>query len=111
VYVKGPAYQAITVQARVAAERYAAFDAVERDVVAAINGQLAPLARSFGEDFYPTSLYNAILDVAGVAAVPMLSVLVDGRPHPLAEAVIVPPDGLVYGAPDHEIVVEAKTDR
>ncbi len=125
VYVKGPAYQAIKVEARVAAQPYAAFDAVARDVVVALNVHLDPLNREasnsngqptgergwkFGQELYPTSLYSVILDVDGVAAVPSLAIIVNGRPHDnLTQPVIVPPDGLVYGS-DHEITVVPLTD-
>jgi predicted phage baseplate assembly protein len=125
VYVKGPAYQAIKVEARVAAQPYAAFDAVALDVVAALNGFLDPLGREasnsngqptgergwrFGQELYPTSLYSVILGVDGVAAVPSLALIVNGRPHDnLTQPVIVPLDGLVYGA-DHEITVVPLTD-
>jgi predicted phage baseplate assembly protein len=125
VYVKGPEYQAIKVEARVAAQPYAAFDAVARDVVKALNAYLDPLGRGvsnsnglatgekgwkFGQELYPTSLYSVILGVDGVAAVPSLALIVNGRPHDNpTKPVIVPADGLVYGA-DHEITVVPSED-
>jgi predicted phage baseplate assembly protein len=109
VFVKGPAYQAVTVHARVAAEPFAAFDAVEQAVVAALDRELDPVGRDFGEDLYPTSLYSVVLGVENVAAVPSLSIVVDGRPHSLTDPVVVPPDGLLYGT-GHEIVVEPRKD-
>jgi len=109
VFVKGPAYQAVKVEARIAAEPYAAFDAVKRDVIAALDSALEPLTRGFGEELYPTSLYSVILRVKGVAAVPALALVVDGRPHELTKAIVLPRDGLVYGA-RHEIVVEPRID-
>jgi predicted phage baseplate assembly protein len=45
LYVKGPEYQSIKVEARVAAQPNAAFDDVNRRVIAAINEYLDPLGR------------------------------------------------------------------
>jgi predicted phage baseplate assembly protein len=136
VYVKGPEYYAIKVEARVAAQPYAAPDTVTRDVVEALNAFLDPLGRGldkaatqdkqadgkgskgtqqgeqgwrFGQELFPTSLYSVILNVADVAAVRSLALTVNGRPHELTKPVILPADGLVYGA-DHEIDVVPLTD-
>jgi predicted phage baseplate assembly protein len=110
LYVKRPAYQSISVHARVAMEPYAASDAVERAVVVAIDGALHPLARDFGEDLFPTSLYSVLLGVEGVSAVPSLTVFVGRAEHELSQPVVVPADGLLYGA-DHEITVEPRRDQ
>ena len=111
LYVKGPEYQKITVEARVAALPYASFDSVQQNVVAALNEYLHPKRWNFGEDLHPTNLFSVIRGVAGVAAVPRIFVLVNGQPHEnLSEAVVMPRDGLVYGA-GHEITVEPVTDR
>jgi len=50
VYVKGPVYRSIAVQATIAAQPYAAFDGVERDVINALNDYLDPLGRRSGND-------------------------------------------------------------
>jgi len=129
IYVKGPEYQAVKVEAQVAAQPYAAFDTVALDVAAAINEYLDPLGRKqsdddskpaskcpdaqggakpgwdFGREFFPTNLFNVILDVKDVVSVSYLAVTVDGRPHERDKAVKVGPDGLVYGVAEHEIVV------
>lgn len=130
VYVKEPDYQAIKVEARVAAQPYAAFDAVAQDVIAAINAYLDPLGRQssngagatskkaertggwqFGLELYPTNLYSVILGVDDVAAVHNLAITVNGCPHDdNTEPVVVPRDGLVYGVDDHEIVVVPQKD-
>jgi predicted phage baseplate assembly protein len=134
VYVKEPKYKAIKVEAKVCAQPYAAFDAVTRDVIAAVNAYLDPLGRrldsdstetskdtttntaghtqgwDFARDLFPTSLYSVILAVKGVDSVPHLAIRVDGRPHKIEEPVVVPDDGLVYGAPDHEIAVVPARD-
>ena len=51
--------------------------------------------RDFGEDFYPTSLYRAILDVGNVVAVPNLSVSVDGIQYQLTDVVTLAPNELL----------------
>jgi predicted phage baseplate assembly protein len=136
LYVKGPEYQEVRVEARVEASPYAAFDAVARDVARALNEYLDPLGRKeedeeaetpgagaagspaagsptgwdFGRDLFPTNLFNVILDVEDVMAVPHLAVFIDGRPHELDRRVTVERDGLLYGASDHEITVVPATD-
>jgi predicted phage baseplate assembly protein len=102
LFVKGPVYQAITVTARVAAQPYAAFDAVERAILKALDAYLSPLGdpgSDFGQPFYPTSLFRVLLEATSDAvAVLALTVTVCGQPHPdLTLLVNVPPDGLVYG--------------
>lgn len=111
VYVREPDYLAVGVEVRLAVRPDAAFDAVAREVAAALDGYLDPRRWAFGEDLYPTGLYDVILDVPGVVAVESLALAVDGRPHePLTRSVRVPPGGLVYGV-DHRIVVEPAEDR
>jgi predicted phage baseplate assembly protein len=110
LFVKGPVYQSISVSARVAMEPYAASDAVERGVIDAIDGFLDPLGWEFGSDLFPTSLYSVLLGVEGVSAVPTLAVYVGRAEQELSRPVVVPPDGLLYGA-GHEIAVEPRRDR
>jgi hypothetical protein len=50
VYVKGPEYQEVRIEARVEARPYAAFDAVARDVARAVNEYLDPLGRKEEEE-------------------------------------------------------------
>ena len=111
LFVKGPVYRAVTVQARVAAEPYAAFDAVAQDAKKAIDAFLDPRAWDFGRDLYPTSLFSVIMGVAHVSAVRTLQVLVDRRPWEMSQPLVLPPDGLVYGSADHDIVVEPFRDQ
>jgi predicted phage baseplate assembly protein len=110
LFVKGPVYQAISVEARVAMEPYAASDAVERAVIEAIDGFLDPVAWEFGADLFPTSLYSVLLGVEGVSAVPTLTIYVGRAEQELSQPVVVPPDGLLYGA-EHDITVEPRRDR
>jgi predicted phage baseplate assembly protein len=134
LYVKGPEYQSIKVEARVAAQPYAAFDDVERKVIAAINEYLDPLGRKLskqnaagadssqstatggaqrergwkiGDNLFPTNLIGVIQRVQDVVFVRSFSLIVNGKLHDrLNEVVDVPPDGLLYGVSDHEITVE-----
>jgi predicted phage baseplate assembly protein len=132
VHVKPPKYRPVTVHARVAAQPYAAFDAVRLKVVKALNDYLAPLPPrpgtgadgpspdlgtpapagwAFGQELYPTSLFSVILGVRDVAAVRTLDVIIDGRPwDSLTDPVPLGPDELVYGTSDHQITVEPLMD-
>lgn len=116
LYVKGPTYVRIKVETKVQARPYASLDAVAQNVKDALNEYLSPLGDrtadpdatgwDFGVGLYPTNLYGVILKVEDVAAVDSLELDVDGTPHTgLSDPVALPPDGLVYGADDHEIVV------
>jgi predicted phage baseplate assembly protein len=109
VYVDGPVYRQVQVTARIEIVPSASPDQVSLDIVAALNEFLSPLPvarsdgssstpRDFGEDFYPTSLYRAILDVANVVAVPNLSVSVDGIAYQLTDAVTLAPNELLASA-------------
>lgn len=105
VYVKGPVYQAVKVIATIAAKPYAAFDEVALTVAEQLNQRLDPMSWPFGRELYPTSLYDVILGIEGVSAVPSLSLEIDGVPHDDFRAPVkVTPDGLLYGL-DHEITV------
>jgi predicted phage baseplate assembly protein len=107
LYVKGPEYLEISIQAVVEAEAYAAFDSVKREIMQRLNESqyLDPHKQDFGKDFYATNLYNVMLDVDDVRAVRTLAVTVNGSPIPqerMSIALKVPPDGLVFGN-DHNI--------
>jgi predicted phage baseplate assembly protein len=110
LFVKGPEYRSISVQARVAMEPYAAAGAVEQAVIGAIDSFLDPLGWEFGADLYPTSLYSEMLRAEGVSAVLNLTVFVGRAEQELSQPVVLPPDGLLYGG-EHEIVVEPRRDR
>ena len=111
VYVDGPVYRQVQVTARIEIVPSASPDQVSQGIAAALNGFLSPLPvalpdgssstpRDFGEDFYPTSLYRAILDVANVVAVPNLSVSVDGIAYQLTDVVTLAPNELLASAGD-----------
>lgn len=137
LFVKGPEYKRIKVEARVEANPYAAFDSVALNVSNAINTYLDPLGRTFtdgattptagdaatpaaptsqggwpfGLDLFPTNLYSVILKVEDVVRVTFLEIRVDGQQHKINDAVTLAGDGLFYGAPDHDIVVVPAVDR
>jgi predicted phage baseplate assembly protein len=122
LYIKGPEYKQIKVDACLEANPYAAFDTVAINVANAINAYLDPLGRSvggstsgsgwdFGRDLFPTNLFSVILGVEDVVAVPFLEIRVDGQPHELNDPVTLRGDGLFYGASDHNIVVMPSVDR
>jgi hypothetical protein len=120
VYVKGADFKAIRVEATVAANPYAAFDVIAQALQQHINDYLDPLRLpvpddpwpvwDFGNELQPTSLYAVFMRVKDVTSVKALALYVDGVPHDLDKPVVVPPDGLVYGVDDHEIVVVPKED-
>jgi predicted phage baseplate assembly protein len=126
VYVQGPQLLAIKVEATVRAKPNASFGEVLQGVKQCLDGYLSPLIREtekdgrvvrrvgwqFGQDLHPTNLYGEILkNVEGVDSIEGLTVYVDNRPHErLDKPVIVPPDGLIYGA-DHDITVVPAQDR
>ena len=110
VFVKGPRYLEIRVEARVAANPYASFDAVSLGVLKALDEALDPGRGKFGEDLSPTSLYGAILKVADVTGVLALNIYVEGRRHLGLDSIAVPPDGLVFGH-NHIVTVEAQKDK
>ncbi len=110
VFVKGPEYQEIRVEARVTAQPYASFNAVTIAVIKAIDRLLDPRRREFGEELFPTSLYSVILTVVDVVAVLSLNIFVDGRRQEDLKPVDVPLDGLIFGR-NHIISVEPAQDR
>jgi predicted phage baseplate assembly protein len=120
LYVQGPEYIQIRVEARVACQPYAATDQVRNEIVQALNASLDPLGRrkppegvgssfqrlggEFGRDLYPTSLFSIIQSVPNVVAVQYLAV--NGQEGArLGQPIPVPASALVYGAPDHNITV------
>jgi predicted phage baseplate assembly protein len=117
LYVRGPVYKSIRIEATVQANPYAAFDAVSRDVVNNLNNYMSPLADpaatppvpgwNFGQELYPTNLFSVLLKAPDVVAVENLRVFVDNQPHDdLNQPVQVGPEGLIYGAANHDITVK-----
>ncbi len=109
VFVKGPEYQEIRVEARVSANPYAAFDKVAQDVQKALDELLNPLTQEFGKDFFPTEVYSAVMRVKDVVGIINLHLYVMKRLHEGLGRIKVPPDGLLYGG-SHLITVEPDKD-
>jgi predicted phage baseplate assembly protein len=97
VFVKGPSYQEVRVEARVTANPYASFDIVSQATIHAINAVLDPRQGNFGAQLFPTKIYAAISDVTDVVGVVTLNLYVDGRRYTSLQAISSPPDGLFYG--------------
>jgi hypothetical protein len=105
VYVKGPVFQKVQIEALITARPYAAFDAVSQNVIAELNRYLDPLNWDFGDDFHPSKLYDVILDVENVRTIKMLQIIINGQPHEnLSQARVLKPDELIFGT-NHEIRV------
>ncbi len=110
VYLKAPEYLPVSVEARIAAQPYAAFDAVSIQVAEAIDNYLDPLTWDFGKDLHPSCLYDVILDVEGVSSIQFLDVYVHDKLHAKQhEPIKLPRDGLVFGR-DHKIKVVPEVD-
>jgi hypothetical protein len=111
VYVRGPEYREVRVEAFVQARPNASFDTVSRNVRKALDKFLDPKTWVFGEDLYPTKVFKAVLEAdPKVVAVKTLSLYVDGRPMLGLEQIPLRQGELVFGR-DHLIVVtEAKDE-
>ena len=111
VYVKGPVFLNVQIEALITAQPYAAFDAVSQDVIKALNDYLDPFNWTFGDDFHPSKLYDVILDVKNVRTVKMLQIIINGQPHDdLTKEKVLKPDELIFGS-NHEIRVIPYEDR
>lgn len=106
VFVKGPEYHEVRVEARVTAPPYTSFDSIVLDIMAALNKALDPGQGKFGVTVYPTSLYGTILQVPNVTAVVSLNMFVDGILSTGLQPLKLPPDGMVYGG-NHIITVDS----
>ena len=130
VYVRGPEYLPVRVEAILEANPYAAFDQVENDAMQALNDALDPLipelssvpsspgvtprrkiGRAFGLDFYPTSLFSTLQNVKDVKAIRNLTVRVHGVELPLNSPFRLKADQMLYGVLDHAITVVPYRDQ
>ncbi|MCA9904392.1 MAG: hypothetical protein KC547_11080, partial [Anaerolineae bacterium] len=114
LYVKGPEFFEVRIAATIEADPLASFGEVKKQVLEALKDspQLDPYQQRFGQDFYPTNLYNVILNVPDVRAVRLLTVQVRGaeiKADDMSKPHAVPKDGLLYGT-DHEIEVVPPAD-
>jgi hypothetical protein len=118
LYVTGPSYKAIRVDATVEANPYSAFDEVRREVIEAINQYLSPLPKDtnkkgwdFGQDLYPTSLFGVIQAVDDVRAVKFLQVRVDGQLYQNTnQPITLKLYEMLYGELEHDIRIVSHRD-
>jgi predicted phage baseplate assembly protein len=121
LHVREPEYLEVKVEAKVAANPYAAFDDVARRVNQEINRYLDPRRREgtdfgsdFGLDLVPTNLYSVIRRVSDVRQVTHLALTVRGQPYEkdkLYQPITVLPFQMVYGVAEHTITVEPFEDK
>jgi predicted phage baseplate assembly protein len=112
VYVKGPDYKEIRVEAFVEAARNASFDSIARNIKQALDTLLNPKTWVFGFDLHPTQIFQQILNVDPVmiTSIRALNLYVDGRLREGLDQIVLNPGELVYGG-DHLIVVTPAQDR
>lgn len=124
LFVTGPEYVEIKVEASIAAQPYASFDTVTQDVLAALQFYLDPLARipknghiseatlqaagtegwNFGESLHPTNLFSVILGVEGVAWVRTMTVSIGGKQQDMSKPIPVRRHGL-FSSGAHQVIV------
>jgi predicted phage baseplate assembly protein len=110
VYVSGPTFMEIRVEARILAAPEAAPDQVAADARKKLEDFLSPFRRTFGENISPAALYSQIFGASNqVRSVEDLLVYVDGLLHTPGRPVEVPPDAIVYSG-NHLIVVRPDSD-
>jgi predicted phage baseplate assembly protein len=110
VYVRGPEYHEVRVEAFVEAKPNASFDSVSRNVSKALDKFLDPKTWVFGEDLYPTKVFKAVLEAdPDLVAVRNLNIYVDGRPYNGFEQIKLDKGELVFGR-GHLIVVTPVQD-
>ncbi|MEK6279398.1 MAG: putative baseplate assembly protein [Acidobacteriota bacterium] len=110
IYVRGPEFREVRVEAFVQAKPNASFDTVSRNVSKALDKFLDPKNWIFGDDLHPTKIFRAVLDAdTNVVAVKNLNIYVDGRPHLGLEQIRLSKGELVYGR-GHLIVVSPAQD-
>jgi predicted phage baseplate assembly protein len=113
LYVREPEYLEVKVEAKIAANPYAAFDDVARRVNEEINRYLDPRRKEgtdfgsdFGLDLIPTNLYSVIRSVEDVRQVSHLALTVRGQPYErLDTPYTVRSYQMVHGVAEHNILV------
>lgn len=111
LHVLPPTFYEIAVTTRIRARSSVSFGLLRDDINSAINSYLDPKKWGFGRDFYPTALYGEIQGIADVRAVESLSITVNGKSqYDLSQPVRIPPQGLVHGVRQHQIVVDSEID-
>jgi hypothetical protein len=111
VYVQGPDYREVRVEAFVEAKANASFDSVARDVKKAINKLLDPKTWVMGRDLQTTQIFREVLtaDEKNIVGVKSLNVYVDGRPVGALSRIPLTKREQIYGG-EHLIVVTPEQD-
>jgi predicted phage baseplate assembly protein len=111
VYVKGPEYKEIRVEAFVEAAPNASFDSIVRNVKKALGKLLDPKTWIFGADLHPTTIFKIVLEAdPGIESVRVLNLYVDGRLREGLDQIQLNPGEQLYGG-EHLIVVTPAKDR
>lgn len=110
VYVKGPDYKEIRVEAFLEAPPNSSFDSIARNVRKALDTLLNPKTWVFGYDLFPTQIFKQILDAQPGISIRVLNLYTDGRLREGLDQIVLKPGELVYGG-EHLIVVTPAQDR
>lgn len=111
VYVTGPEYKQVRIEAFVFAKPNSSFDAVSRNVKTALKQLLDPRTRVFGKDLHTSEIYKVILDAdKNLTSINNVNIYVDGRPFEGLKPIVISGAQLLYGE-DHLVVVKPEEDR
>ncbi|HJS23126.1 MAG TPA: putative baseplate assembly protein [Pyrinomonadaceae bacterium] len=111
VYVKGPDYKQVRIEADLAAKQNASFDSVARNVKKALQKLLDPRTRTFGKDLHTSEIFKVILDAdSNITSVKNLNIYLDGRPVDVLKQIAITGAEMLYGE-DHLVVVRPEQDR
>jgi hypothetical protein len=111
VYVTGPEYRQVRVEAFIQAKANASFDSVSRNVKKALTALLNPKVWIFGRDLHGSAIFREVLDADdNIVGVKNLNIYVDGRPVDALTQIPLTKRQLVYGG-DHLIVVVPEEDK
>ena len=111
VYVKGPDYKQVRIEADIAAKQNASFDSVARNVKDALKKLLDPRTRTFGRDLHTSEIFKVILDAdKDITSVNSLNIYLDGRPVDVLKQIVITGAEMLFGE-DHLVVVRPEQDR
>lgn len=110
VHLREPAFYEVSVSVRVRARSTESFSALRIKINDQLNEFLDANRWEFGRDLYPSELFGTVQQVDGVI-VENLSLRINGLSHEdLTRPVRLPPEGLVFGVQQHNVVVESEID-
>jgi predicted phage baseplate assembly protein len=105
VYVKGPDYKVIRVEAVVEAKPASSFDSIARNIKAALGALLDPKSWQFGFNLHPTSIFKVVLEAdSSITGIRNLNLYVDDHLWESLDQIQLNPGELIYGG-EHLIVV------